>query len=122
MSYFVLTPNRLARLSSASRAIFGHIGSDASAFGPRTGARRSPRPYLQTKLKLGKLSRLQWPFIRPQLLEGRAFRTEEERRELYEIQFDADRDAEDEAEAEREGRLVKKEAVPLKKGRKKKKE
>ena len=122
MSYFVLTPNRLARLSSASRAIFGHVGSDASGFGPGTGARRSPRPYLRSKLKASKLARMQWPFIRPQLLEGKAWRMEEERREAYGEKFDEEREAEEAAEAEAEGRIVKREVVPLKKGRKKKKE
>ena len=123
MSYFALTPSRLARISSASRAIFGHVGSDASAYGPgKAIGRRSPRPYLRTKMKEKKLARLNWPFVRPQLLEGKWFRTEEKRREEYQIKFDQDREAEDAQEAAREGTVIKRESVPLKKGKKRNKE
>ena len=119
MSYFVLTPNRLARVSAASRAIFGHLGSDASLYGPgKAAGRRSPRPYLHKKLKGGKISRLGWPFLRPQLLEGRWYRHEEERLEAYEERFQEEREAERAEEAAREGTFVKKEPRALTKGKK----
>ena len=124
MSYFVLTPSRLARVSSTSRAIFGHMGSEASPWGPgREGGRRSPRPYLHAKMKFGKLSRLQRPWIRPVVLEGKWWRNEEKRREAYADQFDKDREAEAMAEAEKDGRLAKKEKKPpTLRGRRKAKE
>lgn len=119
MSYFALTPARLARISSASRGIFGHLGSDASPWGPgKPGGRRSPRPYLHKKLKFDKIARLGWPSIRPQLLEGKWWRQQEEKRAQYEDQWMEDRAKEDEEVAEKEGRRIKKEVVPLKKGKK----
>ena len=123
MSYFVLTPNRVARISSASRAIFGHLGSDASPYGPgKAAGRRSPRPYLHRKMKEGKIARLGWPFVRPQLLEGKWWRMEAAKRAAYESKWNEAREAEEQEEASREGTLIKKESVPLKKGRKKSKE
>ena len=111
-----MTPSRLARVRSASRAIFGHLSS-ASPYQPNTPARRSPRPYLHRKFKERKLANLNWPHVQPQLLEGRMWRQQEEAVDRREDAFEAERDKEDDEQAEAEGRVQKKEKVVLKKGK-----
>ena len=119
--YFLLTPSRLSRVQSASRAIFGHL-SGASPYQPNSPTRRSPRPYLHKKLNAGKLANLNWPHIQPQLLEGRTWYRQEEADERRESRFEADRDKEDDALAQAEGKVEKKEKVVLKKGKRAKKQ
>lgn len=120
-TYFLLTPSRLARIASASRSIFGHVGA-ASAYQPYTLNRRSPRPYLHKKFREGKLANLNWPHIQPQLLEGRIWRHLESEEERRDDKWEAEREKEQMAEAEAEGKIQKKEKVVLKKGKRKSKE
>ena len=119
--YFLLTPSRLARISAASRSIFGHLGS-ASPYIPNTATRRSPRPYLHRKMKDLKIANWDWPHIQPQLLEGRIWRHQEEQDERRLDKFVNDRQKEQYAEDEKAGRIVKKKTPVLKKGRRKNKE
>ncbi len=64
----------MSTISSASRAIFGHLGS-ASPYGPQIpGLRRSPRKYLHRKLKAGRLLGWHEPFVQPTMLTGKRYR------------------------------------------------
>ena len=119
--YFLLSPSRLSRIHSASRAIFGHLSS-TSPYQPNTPTRRSPRPYLHKKFKERKLANVNWPHIQPQLLEGRIWRHLEEAEEKRDDKFEADREKEEEELAEEEGEVRKKEKVVLKKGKRAKKQ
>ena len=120
MSYVAITPNRLRKIEAAGRAIFGHLGS-ASPYGPgRPGGRRSPRPWLQKKMKGGMIARYDDPFLRPQMLEGRVWRQQEALEEKFFDAQDAALDAEETQEDMDRGLISKKQVVPLKKGKKRK--
>lgn len=118
---FLISPNRLQKINSISKAIFGHVGFESSQFGPmHAPARRSPRQVLMQKLRGGKLANYSYPFIRPQILSDRVFRQEELREDTYETAFETKVDESwAEFDASRNvDREVKKEDVPLTKGKK----
>ena len=68
------------------------------------------------------MANVNWPHMQPQLLEGRILRQQEEAEEKRDAKWEADTEKEEQALAEAEGLVQKKETVVLKKGKRAKKQ